>query len=130
MIQGSWRNTWDGWVQNGGSFWPRGTLNKNVSEVLGDLPNEIQSLVHKIKQNDIEVSHKIKGIELVASTVDRLVIAIILAALSIGSAILVLADMPPKIYNIPVLGFLGFTISLFLGIYIVISMLKKGKSSV
>lgn len=103
---------------------------QNVSELLGDLPNEIQSLVHKIKENDIEVSHKIKGIELVASTVDRLVIAIILAALSIGSAILVLADMPPKIYNIPVLGFLGFTISLFLGIYIVISMLKKGKSSV
>jgi ubiquinone biosynthesis protein len=101
---------------------------QNVSELLGDLPNEIQSLVHKIKENDIEVSHKIKGIELVASTVDRLVIAIILAALSIGSAILVLADMPPKIYNIPVLGFLGFTISLLLGIYIVISMLKKDKS--
>lgn len=100
---------------------------QNISELLGNLPDEIQSLVHKIKENDIEVSHKIKGIELVASTVDRLVIAIILAALSIGSAILVLADMPPKIYNIPVLGFLGFAISLFLGIYIVISMLKKDK---
>ncbi|WP_417872785.1 ABC1 kinase family protein [Xanthomarina gelatinilytica] len=103
---------------------------QNISELLGDLPNEIQSLVHKIKENDIEVSHKIKGVKLVANTVDRLVIAIILAALSIGSAILVLADMPPKIYNIPVLGFLGFTISLFLGIYIVVSMLKKDKSSV
>ncbi|MBN2172879.1 MAG: hypothetical protein JW731_02020 [Bacteroidales bacterium] len=57
-------------------------------------------------------------------TIDRLVLAIIISALSIGSAILVMADIAPRIYGIPVLGFLGFLISAILGISISISMLR------
>ena len=61
----------------------------------------------------------------ITKTFNSLVLAIIISALSIGSAILVVADIAPKLYGIPVLGFLGFLISAILGISIAISMLRR-----
>lgn len=58
-------------------------------------------------------------------TINRLVYAVIIAALSIGSALLVMADMPPKINGIPLLGAIGFTLSAILGIFIIISIYRN-----
>ena len=58
-------------------------------------------------------------------TINRLVYAVIIAALSIGSALLVMADMPPKINGIPLLGAIGFTLSAILGIFIMISIYRN-----
>jgi ubiquinone biosynthesis protein len=53
------------------------------------------------------------------------VLAVIIAALSVGSAILVMANMPPKIYGVPVLGFIGFIISGILSASVIISIIRK-----
>ena len=58
-------------------------------------------------------------------TINRLVYAVIIAALFIGSALLVMADMPPKINGIPLLGAIGFTLSAILGIFIMISIYRN-----
>ena len=55
---------------------------------------------------------------------DRLVVAIIIASLLVASSIVVLSGIPPKINEIPVLGFLGYVISGILGI---VEIIKKGK---
>ena len=93
------------------------------------LPEDTLDLIRKIKNNELKITHEIAGMpemkDTIKKTFDRLVLAIIISALSIGSAILVLADIAPKIYGIPVLGFLGFLISAILGISIVISMLRR-----
>ncbi len=60
--------------------------------------------------------------ESMRATITRLVYAVIIAALSIGSTLLVMADMPPKIIGIPLLGAIGFTLSTILGIFIRISI--------
>jgi ubiquinone biosynthesis protein len=98
---------------------------KEVTEVLSSLPNDLKSLINKVKNDELTIVHEVKEITLIKNAIDRLVLAIIISALSIGSAILVMANMPPKVYGIPVLGFFGFIISAFLGIRIVITMLKK-----
>ena len=47
-------------------------------------------------------------------------LAIIIAALLIGSSLVMLIDVGPRFYEMPVLGFVGFTISLALGVFTVV----------
>ena len=54
-----------------------------------------------------------------------MVFAVIIAALSIGSSLLVMAKMPPLINGIPLLGAIGFVLSALLGFYIVISIFRN-----
>ena len=49
--------------------------------------------------------------ELVASSIRNLVIGMCLAGLLVGSAIICVTDMEPKILGIPFLGFIGFSIA-------------------
>jgi ubiquinone biosynthesis protein len=102
---------------------------KSLAESMTALPEETLDLIRKVKNNELKITHEIAGMpemkETLKKTFDSLVLAIIIAALSIGSAILVVADIAPKIYGIPVLGFLGFLISAILGTSIAVSMLRR-----
>jgi ubiquinone biosynthesis protein len=102
---------------------------KSFADNMADLPEESLDIIRKIKRNELTIKHEIREmpemIDRIKKTSDSLVLAIIISALSIGSAILVMADTAPKIYGIPVLGFLGFLISAILGISISISMLRR-----
>ncbi|WP_299535557.1 AarF/ABC1/UbiB kinase family protein [Ulvibacterium sp.] len=102
---------------------------KNVQQLMDTLPEDFGIIIKKIKDGKLVVKHQISDISRLQSIssklIDRLVFAIIIAALSIGSAILVLADAPPKVYGVPVLGAVGFLLSAVLGFYIVLSMFKK-----
>lgn len=96
-----------------------------LSETLTDIPGEVLGLLQQVKDGNLKVSHEIKGLPEMKKAMDRLVLALIISALSIGSAILVLANMPPKIFGVPLLGLLGFTASFLIGLWIVLSMLKR-----
>ena len=52
---------------------------------------------------------------------------IITAAILVGSALIVLSKTPPLIFNIPVIGVVGFITSVILGIWIIVSILRKNK---
>jgi len=56
---------------------------------------------------------------------NRLVISIIIAALLIGSSLVCTTDMFPQIFGIPALGVLGFLASMFLGGWLIFSILRK-----
>jgi len=101
---------------------------KSLTDSITHLPVETLDIIHKIKNNEIKIIHEFPEMRevkvAISKTIDRLVLAVIISALSIGSAILVMSDLAPRIYGIPVLGFLGFLISAILGISISISMLR------
>ncbi len=98
---------------------------KDIAETWTEMPGEILDLIKKVKKNTLKINHQLDGLSGIKTTLDRLVLAMIISALSVGSSILVLADMPPKVYGVPLLGFFGFLISFILGIWIVISMIRK-----
>lgn len=99
----------------------------NLSENLMSLPVEVRNVLQKLNNNEIKLTHEIPALFELQKSADRLVLAMIISALSIGSAVLVMADMPPKLFGVPILGFLGFTFSGAIGIYIVISLIKSKK---
>ncbi|MFS4416430.1 ABC1 kinase family protein [Maribacter sp. 2307ULW6-5] len=102
---------------------------QDYNALLETLPDDINDILNKIKSGKLVIVHEHKGLNEFRNTlktgINRLVYAVIIAALSVGSALLVMADMPPKIKGIPVLGALGFLLSAVLGFIIVISIFKN-----
>lgn len=95
-----------------------------VSESWLSLPEDLKSISQKLLNGELKHKHEVMGFKELQKTLDRLVTAIIIAALLIASSILVLSNIPPKINEIPALGFLGYAISAILGI---IEIVKKNK---
>ena len=59
--------------------------------------------------------------------INRIAYSLLVVALLVSSSIIVVADFPPKIYNIPVLGFAGFILSTLLALYLIFAIIKHGK---
>lgn len=104
---------------------------RTIVDGLQNLPDDLILLMEKTKDDKLTINHRVDGFESMRKTmqnaVNRLVYAIIIAALSIGSSILIMAKMPPLFFGVPFFGFLGFMISGILGIVIIISIWKKDK---
>ena len=73
---------------------------------------------------------EMRGLDALLHTLDqvsnRLSFSVIIAALIIGSAYLLAYDTPPLIYGISLVGMLGFSIAGFLGVWLLIAILRKG----
>lgn len=91
-----------------------------TSETWFSLPEEIRTFLRKVQNKEIRHKHELSGLSDLRKTFERLITAMILSSLFIGSSILVLADMPPKVYGIPLLGFIGFVLAGFLGLYMIL----------
>ncbi|MDL5512380.1 AarF/ABC1/UbiB kinase family protein [Arenibacter sp. M-2] len=104
---------------------------QDYNALLDKLPDDINEIVDKIKDGKLVIVHEHKGLDEFRKTLktafNRLVYAVIIAALSIGSALLVMADMPPKVSGIPVLGAIGFGLSAIIGLVILISIYRSKK---
>ncbi|MCO6175963.1 AarF/ABC1/UbiB kinase family protein [Flavobacterium sp. NRK F10] len=118
-------------------FSPKRIFNKLVKrfeeiyDLVDNLPSDLKEILEKTKRGELKIKHEVHGLEEMRDTIqkasNRLVLAVIIAALSIGSSILVFANMPPKIYNVPFLGFVGFIISGLLSLRLAYSIFKSGK---
>ncbi|MEG0917686.1 MAG: AarF/UbiB family protein [Myroides sp.] len=104
---------------------------KILAANLQNLPDDLTVLLEKIKDDKLKVNFEVEDLEDMRKTLqnasNRLTYAIIIAALSIGSSILMMAHIPPLFFGNSLLGLLGFIISGILGITIIYSIWKKDK---
>lgn len=73
-----------------------------------NLPDRINSTLHKIENREITVKLEHEGI---SALTDKLSYALIISALIIGSSLALLSDKGPKLWDMPAIGFLRFLIS-------------------
>lgn len=99
----------------------------DLSDKLYELPEDIHNLIQRVNKNELIISHNINGLSDIKKTIDRLVVAIIIASLGIGSSILILADMPPKAFGVPIFGFIGFFVASVMAILVILSILRNKK---
>lgn len=99
--------------------------------LLREIPGEVQEILRQARQGKIKIEFEHRGLEPMLSTHDRIsnriVFAIILAALIIGSSLIVLSGIPPKWYEIPVIGLAGFVIAAIMGFWLLISIIRGGR---
>lgn len=102
---------------------------QDINDLVDTLPDDINTILKKLKEGKLVVVHEHKGLKefqtATGKAVNRLVFAVIIAALSIGSSLLVMAKMPPLVNGVPLLGAIGFMLSAILGFYIVISIFRN-----
>ena len=96
-----------------------------------NLPEELDILIHKIRKGKLHIEFEHKGLENFLGEMEevskRISLTIVLSAIILGSSLIVIADVPPKLYGIPLLSFVGFSLAGFLGLFWIRSVLKKDK---
>ena len=96
-----------------------------------NFPKDILSITRLIKQQKLSLNLEYKGLDKMLSTYDqisnRISFSIIIAALIIGSAIVIMAKVPPLFYNISLIGIVGFLAAAIMGIWLLIAIVRKGR---
>jgi ubiquinone biosynthesis protein len=100
-------------------------------EFLTDFPKDMLEISHALRHKKMSLNLVIKDLEKVLITHDqisnRIAFAIIIAALIIGSAIIVISNMPPMLYGISMIGLIGFLAAGFMGVWLLVAIIKKGR---
>jgi ubiquinone biosynthesis protein len=100
-------------------------------QLMQEIPGETREILEQMKQGKIKMEFKHKGLEPMLSTYDqisnRIAFSIIIAALIIGSALIVLSKTPPFLFGISFIGIIGFLAAAVMGLWLLIAILKKGK---
>lgn len=96
---------------------------------LEELPEDFHSLIQKINHDDLKITHNINGLTDIKNTINRLVLAILISSVAVGSSILILANMPPLLGGVSVLGLLGVLISGALAMIVILSILRNKKEN-
>ncbi len=58
---------------------------------------------------------------------NRLAFSVIVAAIIIGSSLLIQSGIGGKIFGLPAIGAIGFLVAFMLGLWLLISILKSGR---
>ncbi len=112
-------------------------LTKGFFKAVGDmtrmainLPEDVEAVIHKVREGKLRIEFEHKGLDKLYHKMEvvsnRIAFTLLLTALIIGSSLIVIADVPPHIHHIPVIGFVGFIIAGVLAIRLIISILRHG----
>ncbi|MDL1963540.1 MAG: AarF/ABC1/UbiB kinase family protein [Deltaproteobacteria bacterium] len=100
-------------------------------QLMQEIPGETREILKQMKQGKIKMEFEHKGLEPMLSTHDqisnRIAFAIVIAALIIGSALIVLSKTPPFLFGISFIGIIGFLAAAVMGLWLLIAILKKGR---
>ncbi len=99
--------------------------------LMQEIPGELRAILKQLKQGRAKIEFEHRGLEPMLATHDqisnRIAFSIVIAALLIGSALIVLSKTPPFLFGIPVFGILGFVAAALMGVWLLIAILRKGR---
>ena len=102
----------------------------DFGSLLQDFPGDLRDIITKLKQGTLKVDIEHMGLHELKLTLEkvsnRISLSIITASMLIGSSLIVLANIPPYYNNIPLLGIIGFLVSVGFAIWLVISIIRGG----
>jgi ubiquinone biosynthesis protein len=102
-----------------------------ISDLLLDTPKQVNRLLRKTLRN--EVSFKIDpiGMDRLIQDIDRssnrVAFSMVIAALIVGSSLLLQSDIGGRIFGLPTVGAVGFLVAFILGLRLLISILRSGR---
>jgi ubiquinone biosynthesis protein len=96
-----------------------------------EFPKDLLEITRTIRQKKLTFMLELKNMEKMLHTHDqisnRVSFAIIIAALIIGSALIVISKTPPLFYDISLIGIIGFLAAAIMGLWLLVAIIKKGK---
>jgi ubiquinone biosynthesis protein len=106
-------------------------LGSQIFQFVRQFPNQLLELTNLIRQEKLRLQIEHRGLDNMLATHDRISnrisFSILIAALIIGSALIVISETPPLVYGISLIGILLFSAAAIMGIWLLVAILKKGK---
>ncbi|MBL1222649.1 AarF/ABC1/UbiB kinase family protein [Chryseobacterium sp. L7] len=101
----------------------------NFTDNVDEIPKELRSVLQKLDDNKFTVSSEIKNIEktnqLIKSSVVNLILAMILGANIIATAIVFVSESGPRIGELSLVAVLGFVFSVILVLVLLLRVTRK-----
>jgi ubiquinone biosynthesis protein len=118
-------------------FSPRQLIREMNSNLLSyftlarNLPRDLKELLNRINRNKFKIDLEHRGLDRAMrefdKSVNRLSSSLIIAALIVGSSIVMQTDKGPKFLDFPVFAFMGYTIAGFIGLWWVVAIIRSGR---
>jgi ubiquinone biosynthesis protein len=96
-----------------------------------NIPRDLKDLIGQIKRNKFRIDLEHRGLDRFIKELDksinRLSSSLIIAALIVGSSLIMQIDKGPQLLGFPLFAFLGYTIAALIGLWWVIAILRSGR---
>ncbi len=97
-----------------------------------EYPRQIHNLLNELKDGEVEVVFRHRGLDELISKVDilanRLVFAFLIAALIIGSSLLgIFSEAGVRFLGVSIFGLLGFVVAALLGLALLVGIVRSGR---
>jgi ubiquinone biosynthesis protein len=96
-----------------------------------NLPRDIKEFINRVNRNKFKIDLEHRGLDKLVSDLDkssnRLSFSMLIAALIIGSSLIMQTSKGPLLFGFPILGFLGYSAAALLGLWLAIAILRSGR---
>jgi ubiquinone biosynthesis protein len=103
----------------------------DLMKFLKQFPKDLLDISRMVRQQKLYVRIENQGLNRMLSTHDqisnRISFSIIIAALIIGSALIVISEIPPLFYGISLIGIIAFLAAAVMGIWLLVAIIRKGR---
>ncbi len=107
---------------------------KTISDfihLIKNFPRRMNHIINKAEKGTLKFELEHLGLDGLLEELDiisnRLSFSMIIAALIVGSSLVIQTRMSPSLFGVPLLGIVGFFLAGFLGIGLLISIIRSGK---
>jgi len=101
----------------------------NMLRSMQRIPENMQRILQKVEDEELQINFHHTGTENIEETINasmnRLTVGIIIGSLLMGSSLVITTGVTPLLWGYPAIGIVGFLVSGLLGVFIVISTLRK-----
>ncbi|ABQ25589.1 2-polyprenylphenol 6-hydroxylase [Geotalea uraniireducens] len=108
-----------------------GSMVMSYVNLTKSLPRELREILHRLNRNKFKIDLEHRGLDHFSKELDksinRLSFSLIIAALIIGSSIVMQTNKGPLIMDFPAFAFLGYTIAGLIGFWWVIAIIRSGR---
>lgn len=102
-----------------------------IVHLMRNFPRKISHLLTKAERGTLKLELEHIGLDGFVEELDiisnRISFSLIIASLIVGSSLIIQTRMSPTLFGVPLLGIIGFFIAGFLGIGLLISIIRSGK---
>lgn len=101
----------------------------DLGNYLEEFPSDLRQTMKLIRKGKLSVNLKHEGMDPTVKTLNRLgrqlIIVILVSSMILGSSVFVLAETEPKVVGVPLYAIIGYFMSVFLGIYLLLRLYKN-----
>jgi ubiquinone biosynthesis protein len=105
------------------------TTGSDFLELFRDMPHQVREILRKLRSGQIRLEFDHRGLDPLQHTIDkvsnRLSLSLLIGSIVIGSSIIVLAGIPPKWNEIPLIGIIGYLLAAIMGFALIISIWRE-----